>query len=101
MRFRRAPLRTGAALAILVATSAVAVRPAAAVPLQEAGRRAGIRVGVLGELRGGAQDELLEREFEVLVAHGFSWNVIHPQPDVWNFASADRIVDYAAAPASR
>jgi endo-1,4-beta-xylanase len=86
------------ALALLTAAGASTVRADGAdVPLQEAARRAGIQVGVLGELLGAAENALLEREFEVLVAHGFSWNVIHPAPGVWNFTYADLIVDFAAA----
>ncbi len=68
-----------------------------ATTLRSAARHAGLRVGVLGDLRSPVENALTEQEFEIVVAHGFSWSVIHPEPDVWNFTFADSVVDFATA----
>lgn len=85
------------AIGAVAATLALATTTRAAEPtLAEAARVAGVRVGVLADRRSAAENELLDREFDVLVAHGLSWNVIHPEPDVWNFGPADQVFELAA-----
>ena len=94
---RTGPWRSTRAVALLAL--AVACAPALArasePTLQEAARAAGLRVGVLADRRSAAENALLTSEFELLVAHGFSWSVIHPRRDTWNFGPADQVVAMA------
>lgn len=90
-------VRAAGAFGAVAATLALATTARAAGPtLAEAARAAGVRAGVLADRRSVAENELLDREFDVLVAHGLSWNVIHPEPDVWNFGPADQVFELAA-----
>ena len=84
-----------AALLWLCLAGLPALARAAEPTLQEAARAAGLRAGVLADRRSAAENALLTGEFELLVAHGFSWSVIHPRRDTWNFGPADQVVAMA------
>ena len=65
--------------------------------LAEAAHCAGIRIGVAAAPNGEEKhDRLIFTEFDALSAEGaFLWSNVHPQPDVWNFEAADRLVEFA------
>jgi endo-1,4-beta-xylanase len=63
--------------------------------LWEAARGAGLRFGLLGGPEPSAATDVALAESRTFTNHAFSWNVIWPERDRWNFAPADAGNRYA------
>ncbi len=55
-----------------------------------------VRLGLFGQDFSPASREIIAREANVIVNHGFSWNVMEPSPENFNFGPADTVADFAA-----
>ncbi len=70
---------------------------AAACTLAEAGRTAGLTVGVAAAPGDPAIEALVTREFGALSLEGeLLWEIVHPERDRWDFEGADRTLAWAA-----
>lgn len=66
--------------------------------LADAGRFANVLIGSAAKPGDPAVEALQLAQFDALSTEDeFLWSSIHPAPDVWNFAAADAVVDYAVA----
>lgn len=63
--------------------------------LQQAARRSNLRVGLFGQDFGAESQATIRREANMIVNHGFSWNVMEPTRGQWNFAPADQVHEFA------
>src|SRR5579859_5405079 len=69
-------------------------------PLREAALRSGILIGTAvrpAQLSEAAYASTLAREFNMVEPEdALKWEVVHPEPQSFDFAQADQIVDFAA-----
>lgn len=56
-----------------------------------------VQVGLFGQDFSPAAQAVIAREASVVVNHGFSWNVMEPQPGSFNFGPADAVAAFAEA----
>lgn len=61
----------------------------ASCTLAEAAAPHGIRIGLFDGLSSPERRAIVLEQANAHTNHGFSWNVMQPAPDVWNFAAAD------------
>jgi endo-1,4-beta-xylanase len=92
----------GGVLAAEVPGSSVLAQMAASgTPLNQLARRRGICVGVQAEPEFLAMEpfaQFIIQNFDMITpGNQMKWNVIHPQPGVYNFAGADTVVHFALA----
>jgi len=75
------------------AAAATGSPPDCAIPgdcrLFEAAASQGIRIGLFDSLGSPQRERIVLAEANAYTNHGFSWNVLQPEPDVWNFAAVD------------
>lgn len=63
--------------------------------LQDEARRAKVRIGLFPQDFGPESQATIQREANMIVNHGFSWNVIEPERGRWNFDRADEVHEFA------
>ena len=54
-----------------------------------------VKVGLFGQDFSSASREVIAREADVIVNHGFSWNVMEPAPQTYDFGPADVVDTFA------
>lgn len=86
-----AMVRRAVLVAIVVASTGCTLRQAGQVPVPP------VRLGLFGQDFSAASRAVIAEQASVIVNHGFSWNVMEPQPGVWNFGPADAVSDFAEA----
>jgi len=69
--------------------TAVACPPPGDCSLAEAAAPHGIRIGLFDSLGHPQREAIVLAEANAYTNHGFSWNVMQPEPEVWNFEAAD------------
>ena len=92
-------MRITTALALAAAIVCSASGSGTEPTLREAAQKAGMLIGTAvrpAQLSETAYASTLAREFNLVEPEdALKWEIIHPQPESFDFAQADRIVDFA------
>jgi endo-1,4-beta-xylanase len=102
MNFRRTLAGAAALATLTVLVPTQAAQASTPDTLREAARGTGIRIGTAVDMNALAADaayrEAIEDEFSTVTAENvMKWEALEPQPGVYDYAAADRLVQFARA----